>query len=429
LKHLLPVILLAFTAAGMTLEEAVAAALEGRGDVLAAESDLASASWARRGADLWFLPSVSAEIGFQRFHDITEMSIPGMGTIPMGTEYASQIGITAAVPLFTAMGPAGSDLAGGAETLAAEGLRASRQDAVLQVVQAFYGTLLAEMMVQVSEQALATSLEGYELAQQRFDAGTISRFELLQSRVAYENRIPEALSAGNALKNAEAALSVSIGLPDSSTVEPEGSLTDPLPFTCPASLDEARRTMEARSPDLATADGIREVGEAGVRMAAAGFAPSVFLSTSYAFQAQRDDWHFDSDDYERSWTTSIGVSIPVFDGLSDISSYNSARADMLANSWRAGSIEQAAGLGLVQAWNDLCEARELSAATASTVAQAEEGASIARVSYEAGVITRLDMDQAFLAHTAAMTNHASALYALRMAEARLARAMGVLEIR
>ncbi|RKZ06861.1 TolC family protein, partial [Candidatus Fermentibacteria bacterium] len=66
-------------------------------------------------------------------------------------------------------------------------------------------------------------------------------------------------------------------------------------------------------------------------------------------------------------------------------------------------------------------------ATGSTVELATEGASIANISYEAGMITRLEMDQSFLALTTARTNHANALYNLRTAEAELMRAAGLME--
>ena len=90
----------------MTLDEAVRNALENRNDVAAARSDLASAEWQRRSADLWFLPSVSFGAAFVRNHDVSVMEIPGVGSFPTGAEYASQVGITAAVPLFTAQGMA-----------------------------------------------------------------------------------------------------------------------------------------------------------------------------------------------------------------------------------------------------------------------------------------------------------------------------------
>jgi outer membrane protein TolC len=210
-------------------------------------------------------------------------------------------------------------------------------------------------------------------------------------------------------------------------VIPEGSLEDPLPVEIPLTLDDARAAMLGSSPELSTASGLRGMGHASLDMARASFAPSLVFSTSYDYVASRDDWRFRTDDYSRSWSAMVALSIPIFSGLGDFATYNSARADMLASESRAGALEQATGLQLVQAWNDLCEARERVTSTAATAAQAEEGSQIARVSYEAGVITRLEMDQALLALTAARTNSATALFSLRAAEARLARAMGTLQ--
>lgn len=413
----------------ITLEEAVSIALSNRGDVGAAWSEHESAEWQRRSAGLWFLPKVSASGALVRNHDIQEMEIPGMGSIPVGSEYSSSVGLTATVPLFSAPGMAGAGLARSAERLAMYSALASEQDAALQVAAAFYGVLLAEELSVVAREALDIAEQGYSLAEQRYAAGTISRFELLQSRVAYETRIPEAIAASFGVENARAALAVALGLPDSTRLDPEGSLDDPFPLRTDAGgIEEAEEIMLDRSPDLAIADGMRDVGTGGLRLASASFAPTVVFQASYGFLAQDDDWRFGPEDYDRSWTSMISVQIPIFDGLSDVAGYNSARSDMLSSEWRARSLEQYCGLRLTEAWNSLEEARRMVEATASTVSQAEEGAEIATVSYEAGVITRLDMDQAFLALTAARTNHASALYSLRMAEAGLARAMGVLAL-
>jgi outer membrane protein TolC len=428
LRYAVAVLIVVSAASAVTLAEAVSEALLHRGDVLAAWSSVESAAWGRRGADLWFLPSVSGSVAFQRSFDVAEISVPGMGSFPMGSEYASQVGLSATVPLFSASGLAGASLSHRAESLAESQAAGAEQDATLQVVQAFYGVLLAERMVEVSEEALSIAEQGYGIAMQKFEAGMISRFELLQSQVAYENRIPDAISARNLLENSRAGLAVAMGLPDSTEMLPEGTLEDPLPLVLPSTLDEARDTMFENSPDLGVASGMRGVGQAGLEMAGASFAPSLVLTTDYGYVASRDDWHFQTDDYARSWDAMIALSIPVFSGLGDFSAYNSARADMLASEYTAGAMEQAVGLGLVQAWNDLSEARERVTATTATASQAEEGSEIARVSYEAGVITRLEMDQALLALTAARTNTANALFALRTAEARLARAMGTLEL-
>jgi len=252
-RTILITVLSALPVFGMTLEEAVDTALRNRNDIAAARLDLSSAEWRNRSADLWFLPSVSFTAAFVRSHDISTMELPGLGSIPLGSEYASRAGITAAVPLFTARGLAGSSLTGISEDISDYSLTAAEQDATLDVIRSFHGVLLATELERVASEALETAKEGFEIASRRYEAGTISRFELLESSVAYENRKPEALAASSALANARAALAVAVGLTGTSGVPVEGSLSDPIPVTLPSSLEEADRMMLENSPEIRTA--------------------------------------------------------------------------------------------------------------------------------------------------------------------------------
>lgn len=427
MKHLSLILLAAAPVWAVTLQEAVKTALQYRGDLQSARMEYESAVWDSRSADLWFLPRVTGQLVFSRDWDVQEMTIPGMGSIPMGSEYASLAGLSVSVPVFVAQGPAGSRLASRAEELSLNRSRASEMDAVVQVVRAFYGVLLAEEMMDVSREALGIAEEGYRLALLKYEAGTISRFELLQSRVAWENRNPDLVAAENALENAATGFAVALGQDPDDIFLIEGNLDSVPELGLPASLDEAREMMLNSSPDLRVADQLELVGEAGVDMARSSFAPQLVFQTSLNYQAARGDMEFQLDDYERDLTASIALQVPLFNGFSDIAGFNSARAERTASRASATSLRQAAELSLISAWNDLQAARESAGATCSTVEQAMEGAEIARVSYEGGMITRLDMDQAFLALTTARTNHAMALYDLRTAEAELMRAVGVME--
>lgn len=425
---ILPALIICSSAAAFTLEEAVSTALSQRGDIVSAENELESTRWERNAASTWYLPQVSFSLAYQNSHDVQEMTIPGLGTIPMGTEWASSYGITATLPLVL-QGPAGASLAQRAFSLSELTLEGTEQNAVVEVVGSFYGVLMAEMMRDVATEAINIAREGYELAQQRYEAGTISRFELLQSQVAYENRRPDSIAAEAGLDNAMAAFAVSMGYPENHPVTLEGDLCDPFPIPLPSTLEEARTIMESNSTELATADEIRKMGDAGVNLAASNFAPQLVFQTSYGYQASVNDiMQITEEDYSRNWTTSASLQIPIFNGLSDYSGYRSARYDRLASYAQAGDIENYASLGLVASWNALNQARETVDSAEFTMGQAEEAAEIARVSYEAGIITRLDMDGAFLALTQARTNYASALYSLKTAEANLARSIGILEI-
>ncbi|MBN1433268.1 TolC family protein [Candidatus Fermentibacterales bacterium] len=409
------------------LEQAVGMALSNRGDVEAAAHALHGSEWSERGARYWFLPSIYGSLTFLHDYDVQEIEVPGVGSFSMGPEWISDAGITVDVPLFVPQGPAGYRLASRSSGLAGVELDATRQNAILDVIRAFYGLLLAREMVAVSEEALAIAEEGYNLAAIRYEAGAISRFELLQSRVAWENRKPEAIAAQSQLESARAGLRTAMGLDIATPLDAEGCLEDCLPLDVPSTLEEAVTLMSRNSPELALAEGSRSIASASVDMQRASLLPSLFLQASYGFQAQRSDWHFSTDDYERDLNLMLVLQVPIFNGLNDISSYNAARYDRLAADAGSEAMEQASGLSLVQGWNGLEESRERVEATSHTLSQAEEAAGIATVSYEAGTITRLDMDQAFLALTSARTNYASALYSLRLSEAGLARSMGTLD--
>ncbi|MCD4774871.1 MAG: TolC family protein [Candidatus Aegiribacteria sp.] len=419
--------LISLNAGAVTLEEAVALAIENRGDVQSALMSYESAVWESRNADLWFLPKVNGQLAFSKNYDIQEMTIPGMGSIPMGTEYSSIAGVSVTVPLFVPQGPAGSRMASRAEELSLQQSRAAEMDAVVQVVQAFYGVLLSQEMMNVSAEALEIAEAGYELAVLRYDAGTISRFELLQSRVAWENRKPGLISAENALENASTGFAVAIGQDSYGLFQVEGCLDAEPEFKIPGTLEEAREAMYRNSPDLQVAEYMGLIGDAGVDMARASFLPQLVFQTDLNYMAARSDASFEIDDYDRNLVASVAIQVPLFNGFSDISGFNSARAERTASEASARSIRQATNLSLVSAWNNLQAAREGVAATCSTVEQALEGAEIARISFEAGMITRLEMDQSFLALTTARTNNASALFNLRIAEAELLRAVGMME--
>ena len=417
---------IAVPASAFNLEEAVHTALEQRGDVTAARNSVESARWDRNNASTWFLPRFNFTLGYQQDHDIYELEITGLGTIPLETSWASSYGISATVPLVL-QGPAGASMASTALDLSELSLFATEQKAAQDVVGSFYGVLLAEMMNDVATEALNIAREGYILTETRYDAGMASRFELLQSQVAYENRRPDSIAAAAGLDNALAAFAVSLGFSGSESVSIEGELHDQFPVSLPSTLAEARSVMAVSSVEFATAQSLRELGNDGVNLAAASFAPELVFQTDYMFEAGVDHIsEISADDYNRNWTVSAAMQIPIFNGLSDYSDYRSARYDRLVYSAQAADLENYSSLGLVVAWNSLEQAGETVDAARSTMAQAEEASEIARISYESGVITRLEMDGAFLALTQARTNYASSLYSMRTAEAGLARILGIL---
>lgn len=428
MKILIPLLLFSISLHAMNLEEAIDYGLQHRPDILAAEAELNSAVHSSTAAHLWFLPQISGKAILQDNEDVQTMEIPGMGAITIGSEYNLVYGISTSVPLYIPQAIAGAGTASIAEEMVRHQFNSLKQDAIVQISRAFYGILLARQMLETAEEALALAEEGYGIAVFRYDAGTISRFELLQSEVAMKNRIPDVLGASNALDNAMAAFTIAIGMNEIAFIDIEGTLLIPFDLPLPTTLEDALLLQSEFNPAVMTANEMIEMGDSQVDMATSQFLPSLVFQMDYNFMASRDDMEFTSDDFDRSWTNSIALQIPLFNGFQNISGLNSARAERISLMEQVRGIRQGIELQLVQAWNNRIDAQERADATVSTIELAEEATEIAVVSFNAGAVTQLDLDQANLNLTSAHSNHLSSLYSLRMAEVELARAIGILVI-
>ncbi len=426
MKILIALLLFSISLQAMNLEEAIDYALVHRPDILAAEADLNSASHSSTAAHLWFLPQISGSAVLQDNEDIQELEIPGMGSVTMGYQYNMVYGLSVSVPLVIPQAIAGAGLSSNSEEIALYQFNSVKQNAVVQAAGAFYGILLAEQMLATAEEALTLAEDGFEIASLRYEAGTISRFELLQSEVTMKNRIPDVLSASNAFDNAISAFATAIGMDDPVPVEIDGSLLVPLNLPLPSTLDEARLLQSEFNPAVMTADAMIEMGDSQVDMAVSQFIPNLVFQTNYNFMAAKDELDFAGEDFDRSWTNSIALQIPLFNGFQNISGLNSARAQRISMTEQARGIKQGVVLQLEQAWNNRLDAQARVDATESTIELAEEAVEIAAVSFSAGTITQLDLDQANLGLTSAHSNYLSALFSLRMAEINLTRAIGIL---
>ncbi len=130
-----------------------------------------------------------------------------------------------------------------------------------------------------------------------------------------------------------------------------------------------------------------------------------------------------SEDY--SWSLGVQASKPILDGGSSRSQQRQADEQVKQAYLLQQQTTELVALDVWQAVLALDEAKAKLASTSKTVEQAEEGLRLARIRYEAEVGTPVEVTDARTALAAAETNHVNAVYSYRVAEARLARAVGV----
>ena len=285
----------------------------------------------------------------------------------------------------------------------------------LKVQQAFYGVLLAESFVKVSEQSLAQVEKRYKLAAQQKAIGSTTRLEVIRANVQVVNSRSQLIQARQQHKLAVENFKLILGLPLDQPIELSGSLQAEV---TEVELAQAIATAQNHRPEIQQLKLQELMSEAQVKVAKSGNKPKVSSFGSYLFNDS------ESQSFDTSWSVGVSVSFPIFDGFATRSRVNQARVKQDQVRTHKDQLIDSIKLETKSAVFDLETAKELIAAQEGIVEQAAEGLRIANVQHEAGMITGVELTDVELSHTQAQVNRLQAVHDYIIAVARYKRAIG-----
>ncbi|MBP9900975.1 MAG: TolC family protein [Candidatus Didemnitutus sp.] len=307
------------------------------------------------------------------------------------------------------------------------GLQETVNSALLDVRTRFYTVLLAREDIKVQEQNLELLQHQLTDVTNRYEAGSVSKFEQLRAEVALANAQPPLIKARNDYRLATHELRQAIGLvparDQSSDQTPEfiGSLT--IESSSPE-LSAALAAARTGRPELQRLAKLVDAAEAGELTARADFYPSLALTAGGELRKGPTESFSDSRrglraGAEGQWT-----------GNPRATAGKIRQAESLIEQARLalGAAELAVQVEVRRGLSSLEEATELVGATRQSVKQAEEAVRIALTRYQAGMTPQLDLLQSQVALTTARTNQLRAYYSHNVALARLRTAMGLSEV-
>jgi outer membrane protein TolC len=162
------------------------------------------------------------------------------------------------------------------------------QDVVFKTEASFYGLDAAQAAVTAAEQNLQLAQTDYEAVQQRVNLGLANQPELL---LAKERAAQSRFDLANAhlhVHDAEAQLSVALGVPANEVPRIEGLEHQPIPKSLNAGVEVLIREARRKRPDLAARVASLRQSEADVAQARAQLYPVVGLSGNYG----ENVWNF-----------------------------------------------------------------------------------------------------------------------------------------
>lgn len=411
----------------LTLERSVQLALSQNPSHLATEERVDAAYSQLREAASSFMPSLNAQGMHTLDEKVFELEFPSFvpGEPPQRVEIDFtrdyQFTFSLSVPIFT-----GGRLTSGFKQAkynlesTKEVVRQSKHLTVFNTKRAFFGYLLSKQFVAVAEEGERVAKENLENVKNMYEVGIASKMDLLRSEVRLTNMQPQIIQARNSMRIAELNLKTLLGLDLSQPIEIEGALIykpyEPV-------LEECVNMALVNRPEVKQLDFQRKMAGETLKLSRAGFLPSLAISGSYNFWA--DKFSFQKDTWSSFYSVNLVLNIPIFNGLKESAQIARSKATIKQIELNQQALRDAVEFEVRQAVLLLQEAKESLLSQEKNIEQAKESLRITQLNFSEGMATTLDVISAEAAYSQAQVNYSQALYNYVVATADLDRAMGI----
>lgn len=371
-------------------------------------------------------PTVTASALYQRssIQTVASQSLGPVFLLPSGRYW--RMTVTAKQALYAGGGIAAATQSARLEEEASVyALKETVALVMLDVRLKFYDALLAKEQITVEERSTEVLQRQLAYAVNRFEVGSVTKFERIRAEVALANAQPALIIARNNHRLAMEELRQAMGLPATDTAATGFEIEGVLQVE-PYSVDLATALATARQnrPELDRLAKLGSAAESNEIVARSEYFPRLSATVGGELRKGSSDRFGDSRRGLRG-----GI-----EGQWAVASRGTAGRVVQAGSIVAQSrlTLQEAGLAIDvevrRAAALLDQATELVAASRKTGEQAAELLRAAEVRFSAGSATQLEVLQAQSALTTARTNELRAAYEYNAAAAQLRWATGVNEV-
>lgn len=289
------------------------------------------------------------------------------------------------------------------------------RDAIDQVIstvrQQFYQVLLNRALIDVQQESVNLLRSQLQDQQNRFEAGTVPRFNVLQAQVALSNQIPVLFGSQNNYRISQLQLAKTLGLDfnpnrgDASPLEAIGELHFE-PRGMP--LAQAIEIAKERRPFLKRQKANVLSNAQQVRVARSGYFPQI--SASGGSEVRSSAFSDNPRDVSSGYIFGATGSWAIWDWGQTYGQVKQARAVLQESKISLDDDARQVELEVQQQDSNLKQSAQVVRATQESVGQAEEALRLASARLGAGAGTQLEVLDARVQLTAAQSNRLQALF-------------------
>jgi len=404
----------------MTLVESIKIALECNRNLKAAEKGIDIADVGVKKAHTGYQPQVNIQGILTRTDHPSVISLGPISVVMADKVIQTQkINYSQAVYTFNRI-EYGQMMAQKYKDAAIFSVDSARVGIIYVVKKSFYDLLLAKEFVKVARESLDLIRAHVTTVKNRFNAGTSSKFDLLRVEVQEANTRPSLIKAANGLMIANDSFNNILARPIFYEIELIGKLQKPDMTMIPIdnAIDMAMNTRQEIKASLADL----QAAEYALKLARVQGMPTVAFSGTYEKDKGKS---MPINKYDENWNVSLIAQMPIYDAKQTKLGIKDAQEKLNQKKILHEQLIDNVKLEIKVTYQELIQASELITASEKNVEQATEALSIAKVSFENGLNTNLEVMDAQLALTSAKTNYYQALHDYLVAFAKLEKAMGI----
>lgn len=304
-----------------------------------------------------------------------------------------------------------------------EQARASKIDMTKQVKDAYFAVLLAKNSLKVLERSINNAKETLKSTEAGFEQGVVSEYDLIRAKVQVNNLNPSYIAAKNGLELAILQLKMILSLPQEQEIvflENLEDFSDRIVSVTDAESERAvNNNSELRQLDL----NIMSL-QHNLKMVNSQHLPSLSAFGQYTYQTQAEDFRFSEYNWVGSAAVGLQLSIPIFNGRTVVNKAKQLKISLQELQLQKQYASDGIDLQIQSAINNMKAAQEQLSVNKDAISQAERGYEIAKVRYQTGSGTILELNDSELSMTQANLNYQQSLYDFLTAQTNLEKVLG-----
>lgn len=392
----------------LTIRDAVDLALEYNQQIRDAEYELRVAGAAIRESQTRFLPNIDLSGQYTNNVKLPVIFLPPDSpfgdVLEIGTTHNMNLNMQAAMPLYNRAAITGVSLARANEALVKRMLEATESEVVTEVQRAYLNVLLTGESLEALQVSLDRREVNLELVRSLYEEESVPEFDLIRTSVQLENLKPQLRVVENAYQGATNYLKLLTGISINDEITLANELEQLYERNWKEIPPDLQRRDFSRNPGMLQQQARIGLTQQQHRLNQAAYFPSISLVGVNTHQAQGNELR--PFDYNWIRTTYFGVSvnIPLFSGFERNYQNQQTRLRIRQQEEQKAHLAEVLIMEHIVTYDRMQQSRLAIETQSLNREQAERGYEIARVGYENGTQSLIEVNDAELATTDARLN-------------------------